>query len=419
MWPFQHHHDRFGVKPGLAKGGKDWQDARRKLQMDILMPQVAASYIPLLATATRDMSETFPTLCNDMDSFCMRAVFDMFSAAILGRSYRTLVVNQADPVGSEFAVNTQEAFRLCGDLLVSPIEKFYYDWGIETAKFKEFLKRMDASYSVAALLTKQALEGVTAMQGLETPQFDSEDAVKLYDGKISADQLSLLEGSYIQRLIKRGALTVEEACHQVPPLVFAGVDTTASALMWFLVNLAKNPDKQALLAKELDSVLKGGNYTPNASLPYLRSCGRESHRISPAVAGIGYRILDTDVELHGYNVPAGTRIHFGLEALQVDPSIVTDPDKFQPERWFPENIAARKGTESEILDHRLIATPFSFGPRMCIGGRLAEVEIMTAVCRLVQDYEFKLTDDHPPVTRKERLMLMPSESPNFVAKTRK
>lgn len=419
FWPFQHYCKITGGKPGLVKAGKKWQDARRKLQMDILAPQVAASYIPSLSLAAKDMSQTFPILCHDMDHFCMRAVFDMFSTVILGRSYRTLVTDQADAVGHEFAVNTQEAFRLCGDLLVNPVEKFCFEWGIPTAKLKEFVKHMDASYTVAELLTKQSLDGVTKLQGLDTNQFDSADAVKLFDGNISAEEVNQIEGSYIQRLIRRGALTVKEACIEVPPLVFAGVDATASALMWFLVNLARNPDKQALLAEELDVVLKGNNFSPHASLPYLRACNRESHRITPAAAGIVYRVLDVDIELHGYNVPAGTRIHFYLSALPNDPSIVNESDSFLPERWFPENVAARKGTASEILDHRLIATPFSFGPRMCIGGRLAEVEILTAVCRLVQDYEFSLADNHPPVTRKERLMLMPTHSPSFVAKLRK
>ena len=418
FWPFQSYNNSSGIMPGLASVNKKWQDTRRKLQTDILAPQTAATYIPSLATAAKDISATFPELCHDMDHFCMRAVFDMFSAAILGRSYRTLVADVTDEVGRDFAVNTQEAFRLCGDLLVDPMEKVFYNWGVSTQKYKEFVKYMDASYRGAELLTKQSLEGVTRQQGLRTEQYDSNDAVNLFDGKLPANDMDMIDGSYIQRLIRRGALTVDEAIIEVPPLVFAGVDTTASALMWFLVNLARNPDKQALLAEELDSVLQGRNFTANANLPYLRACSRESHRITPAAAGIGYRILDTDIELHGYNVPAGTRIHFNLEVLSSDPSLVVDVDQFQPERWFPENIAARKGTPSEVLDHRLIATPFSFGPRMCIGGRLAEVEIMTAVCRLVQDYEFTLCDNHPPVTRKERLMLMPAQSPHFTARAR-
>jgi hypothetical protein len=47
-------------------------------------------------------------------------------------------------------------------------------------------------------------------------------------------------------------------------------------------------------------------------------------------------------------------------------------------------MCAYLGTPSEILDHRLLATPFSFGPRMCLGGRLAELEIKTLFARLVQ-----------------------------------
>lgn len=42
-------------------------------------------------------------------------------------------------------------------------------------------------------------------------------------------------------------------------------------------------------------------------------------------------------------------------------------------------VDKRKGTTKEILDHRLLSTPFSFGARMCLGGRLAELEIKIMV----------------------------------------
>lgn len=432
FWPFvQYYRKRSAKTPGLAKVGKEWKDMRRKLQPDILSPQTAASYLPALAPVAEDMSTAFPDLCGDMERFCTSAVFDMFSAAILGQSYKTLITTETDTEGYEFAKNSQEAFRLCGDLMADPAEKVYSRWNYDSPKRNAFEERMDAAYAIAERLTRESLRGVTVDAAVAengtTTGCEEDDTVKIFDGEVttahdttpSSATTPPVDASYIQRLIRRGRLTVEEAVNEVPPLVFAGVDTTATLLHWFLVHLAQHPREQELLAEELASVLQGSNYTPEVALPYLRMCYRESHRLTPALTSIGSRRLDADITLFGYNIPAHTKIHFNIEALQNDGTLVANTSMFIPERWSSTNVQARKGTPFEVLDHRLIATAFSFGPRMCIGGRLAEMEVLTAVCRLVQDYAFVLADNHPSIGKKERLFLIPNQSPKFCVRVRK
>jgi cytochrome P450 family 12 len=228
-------------------------------------------------------------------------------------------------------------------------------------------------------------------------------------------------------------------------LLLAAVDTTSNYMNWIMLHLACNPDKQEKLAKELKEILKGGDYNKDQPLPYLQACYRESHRLTPVQLGI-YRYLDEPIgtyiyiqliivinfivifhhhssplsssDLNGYNIPAGTKLTFNLEAIQKDPAFVDAPEVYSPERWLPEAVESRKGTPSEILDHRLLATPFSFGPRMCLGGRLAELEIKTLFARLVQDYEFTIAPDSPEVKVHEFLFLTPLPSPKFEIKRR-
>ena len=94
-------------------------------------------------------------------------------------------------------------------------------------------------------------------------------------------------------------------------------------------------------------------------------------------------------------IPKGTKLTFNLLCLQSDPMYVESPEMFLPERWLSEAVEKRKGTVAELLDHKLLSTPFSFGSRMCLGGRLAEMEIKSLVARIVQDYEFVLAEDSP------------------------
>ena len=39
-----------------------------------------------------------------------------------------------------------------------------------------------------------------------------------------------------------------------------------------------------------------------------------------------------------------------------------------------------------MIDDKLLATPFSFGARMCLGGRVADLEISAALAHLIRDW---------------------------------
>jgi len=49
---------------------------------------------------------------------------------------------------------------------------------------------------------------------------------------------------------------------------------------------------------------------------------------------------------------------------------------------------------------RSILMPFSFGPRMCIGNKLATAEMRLVLASLLQNFTFSLVPGFPEVTRK-------------------
>ena len=59
----------------------------------------------------------------------------------------------------------------------------------------------------------------------------------------------------------------------------------------------------------------------------------------------------------------------------------TEPDRFDPERFTPEAVAARS---------RYAYLPFSIGPHICIGASLALVEILITVAVLARRFRFRL-----------------------------
>lgn len=95
-----------------------------------------------------------------------------------------------------------------------------------------------------------------------------------------------------------------------------------------LYHLAKNPDKQEKLRKELNTILPNNNDKLNANsfltVPYLRSCIKETNRLTPITAG-NLRGAGKDLVIQGYQIPKGVSRNMLSFILRWDniPSTVT------------------------------------------------------------------------------------------------
>ena len=91
--------------------------------------------------------------------------------------------------------------------------------------------------------------------------------------------------------------------------IMAGVDTTGTTAAFFLLDLAKNPDKQDILHKEMADIIGIAKITESGikKMKYLKACLHESQRLKNATYGMS-RITQTDMVLEGYQVPKGTNV---------------------------------------------------------------------------------------------------------------
>lgn len=92
-----------------------------------------------------------------------------------------------------------------------------------------------------------------------------------------------------------------------------------------------------------------------------------------------YRKFDKDVVFSGYNVPKGTVVFADFYITGRNPNYFEEPEKFKPERWL------KKGE-----GHPYGSLPFSFGPRMCLGRRVAELELWVLMIKV----SLKLREKH-------------------------
>lgn len=92
-------------------------------------------------------------------------------------------------------------------------------------------------------------------------------------------------------------------------------------------------------------------------LNYSQNIINETLRIFPPVPFLAAKIAIKDMKIKDINIPSGTILDTWIFSSQLNPLYFNQPTKFDPKRW--ENESALKESFSY--------TPFSAGPRNCIG----------------------------------------------------
>jgi cytochrome P450 family 12 len=89
------------------------------------------------------------------------------------------------------------------------------------------------------------------------------------------------EHTILEELLVKG-MSLKEATVMVIDMLMAGIDTTSNSSAYLFYLLAKNPDKQEILRKEVLSIVgpRGAPVSLKAlnELHYLKACIKESHR---------------------------------------------------------------------------------------------------------------------------------------------
>uniref|UniRef100_A0A8C2NIG7 Cytochrome P450 family 4 subfamily B member 1 n=1 Tax=Capra hircus TaxID=9925 RepID=A0A8C2NIG7_CAPHI len=167
-------------------------------------------------------------------------------------------------------------------------------------------------------------------------------------------------------------LSDEDLRAEVNTFMFAGHDTTTSAISWVLYCMSLYPEHQRRCREEIQEILGDRDslkWDDLAEMTYLTMCIKESFRLYPPVPQV-YRQLSKPVNfVDGRSLPAGSLISLHIYALHRNSTV------FDPLRFSPENVAGR---------HSFAFIPFSAGPRNCIGQQFAmnEVKVVTALCLL-------------------------------------
>ncbi|GAB1602224.1 cytochrome P450 3A8-like [Argonauta hians] len=182
---------------------------------------------------------------------------------------------------------------------------------------------------------------------------------------------------------KRG-MTDDEILGQCIMLFLGGFDTTATTLSFFTNLMALNSEIQEKVYQEIVQVLgeELPDYDNVQNLHYLDMCLDETLRMYP-IAIATDRQCKIGCTIKGVKFPEGVSVRITIDALHSNPKYWPEPEKFIPERFTEEEKANRIP---------FTYLPFGGGPKICLGMRLAKLELKIAAVQMIRNFKILPTE---------------------------
>ncbi|XP_057953084.1 beta-amyrin 28-monooxygenase-like isoform X3 [Malania oleifera] len=174
-----------------------------------------------------------------------------------------------------------------------------------------------------------------------------------------------------------------EIINNILTLLFAGHDTSASAITMLVKYLGELPQVYEKVFKEQINIAMSKE--PGESLQwediqkmrYSWSVVSEIIRIAPPIIG-SFREALTDLTYEGYTIPKGWKLYWSAASTHKDPSLFSSPENFDVSRF------------EEAGTSPFSYVPFGGGPRMCLGKEYARLEILVFLHNLVKRFKWDL-----------------------------
>jgi len=166
-------------------------------------------------------------------------------------------------------------------------------------------------------------------------------------------------------------------------LLVAGHETSSNALSWLLYLLSTRPDCLERVRQEFDSVLGDAplTYSDVPKFEFVTQVICEALRLYPPFWMVD-RMAVADDRVGDVAIPRGSMVIVYVYGAHHAPRYWPNPESFDTERFSKANDKLR--TPCTFL-------PFGAGPRGCIGGNYAMLQILMILSDLLRKYDFQLT----------------------------
>ncbi len=206
----------------------------------------------------------------------------------------------------------------------------------------------------------------------------------------SSDMLSLLMD--LQRPRGNPLMDDEQLRDEALTMLAAGHTTTAAALAWTCVLLARHPEVEEQLRHELRTAV--GTHAVTADdlpyLTYLKKVIQEALRLFPPTWSTVRTPLNTD-QFEGWHIPARSLLLISPYTMHRSSRFWPAPERFLPERFSGKSAGGEPHTY----------LPFGGGARMCIGQGLAMLQMQLVMATILKDQGLRLPAEATVVPRAD------------------
>lgn len=344
----------------ISDHGENWKDFRSKVNHIMLQPKTIKLYKDVLEDVASDMVAKLRSDRDENNMITKKIDFEMnlwalesIGVVALGTRLNCFDPNlPADSPARKLIQNVHDTFEIVEkvDFGLSPWRFF------STPMFKKAMKIFAEQERLTKLFIDQAIEN------MDKPKNNSIDT-------------SNSEKPILEKLLE---IDVRVANIMASDMLMAGVDTAANTALATLYFLATNPDKQNKLREEV--------LAKETQKPYLRACIKESMRMLPVVNG-NIRLATKEYNLLGYRIPKDVIVICSHQYMSNMKEHYPKPDEFIPERWLSD----KENPLYHGHTHPFVTSPFGYGVRMCIGRRIAELEMQTFISKVIENLDIDWT----------------------------
>ncbi len=172
---------------------------------------------------------------------------------------------------------------------------------------------------------------------------------------------------------------------QMMTLLFAGHETTATALAFAFHNVLRHPEVLDRLRAEL----------AQGKPEYVEATAKETLRLNPIVSEVG-RVLSRPMRIGGWDLPAGVAAAPCIYLTHRRPDLWPEPERFDPERFV-----GRRTSPYEFF-------PFGGGVRRCLGMAFALYEMKIVLAQVLSRVELRLATGYRMQPVRRSITLAPS-----------
>ena len=334
----------------LTTHGEAWRTQRRLIQKGFDRKQLEALSAIMqdsLAESLRDFDRQVGAGPVDIYPHLMKMTFAMVARSLFGAKLKDEdidVVSHTICTVQEFIVRQT----------LQPYLNPWFEVSGELRRHENLRARADSILMEYIKMRRQQEPGHDLLQTLMDARYS--------DGEGMSDKLVLSESMQ---------------------LLVAGHETSSNALSWILYLLSSRPDCLERVRQEFDSLLGDAplSFSDVPRFEFATQVVQEALRLYPPFWMVD-RMAVADDRIGEVSIPRGSTVIVFVYGAHHAPRYWQSPESFDPERFTKAN---------EKVHTPFTYLPFGGGPRGCIGGNYAMLQIFMILRTLLRRYDFQLT----------------------------